>query len=305
MSTLSVIQPVSVAIRCTRRILFEPFVLSKWLRLGFCSFLMGSLPLSSFGGTAPSQDSGSGQADFNADALLLWVQQHSFVVLLATVVVVALIIVLGVLFTWLSSRGRFMLLDGVVRNRGAIAAPWQEYRREANSLFRFRFGLGLLCILVFAITLAPPLAILLLDWMPGALAIRVVVFAGCVLALAVWILAMFLLSAVLLDFVVPVMYRERLPVLPAFSRVITHLVRQHPGSLALYLLARVVLQSLVGTLAMIVILLTCCIAIVPYLGSVILLPLALFEITYPLAFLEQLGPDWQWLPAQHQRTPEA
>jgi hypothetical protein len=167
-SPLSVIEPITVSFQRTTRILFHPFTLSKWLRLGFCSFLMGSLPTSGFGGGSPSHDFGSDWSDIKGDDLLLWMQEHLVVIVTVTGLVLVLLFLLGLVFTWLGSRGRFMLLDGVVRNRGAIAAPWLEYRREANSLFRFRIGLGLLSLLVVAFTLAPPLAVWLLDWRPGS-----------------------------------------------------------------------------------------------------------------------------------------
>ena len=59
------------------------------------------------------------------------------------------VFVVGVVCLWLSSRGRFMFLDGLVRNRGAVVEPWREFRREGNSLFWFRFGLGLALLLTF------------------------------------------------------------------------------------------------------------------------------------------------------------
>lgn len=57
-----------------------------------------------------------------------------------------------------------------------------------------------------------------------------------------------------------------------------------------------------GTLTLLATLLTCCLGLVPYLGSVILLPFTVFQLTDPLAFLEQLGPDWQFLPPDRPPT---
>jgi hypothetical protein len=67
---------------------------------------------------------------------------------------------------------------------------------------------------------------------------------------------------------------------------------------ALYLVARLLLNGAMAMLAALATLLSCCLALVPYLGSVILLPLTVFQRLYPLAFLEQLGPDWQLLPPE-------
>lgn len=300
MSTLSVIQPVSEAIRRTSRILFEPFVLSKWLRLGFCSFLMGGLSVSGWGGGRPGGDFGTGGRDIQADVVLSWLQANLAIALTVTSLALVLLVGLALLLTWLSSRGRFMLLDGVVRNRGAIKAPWQEYRREANSLFRFRFVFGLVSLLLLVLILAAGLVVLLPEGLGRPLPIPLGVLSILALALFAWVVMTVLISVLLIDFVVPVMYRDRLPVLAAWRRVIEGLLRPHSGSVALYLVARFLLQALIGVLALMAVLLTCCLASLPYLGSVILLPLSIFEITYPLAFLAQLGPDWQLLPPERQ-----
>ena len=117
------------------------------------------------------------------------------------------------------------------------------------------------------------------------------------LLLLIWIMVIDLIGVLLLDFVAPVMWLQRLPVLDAWKPVIRHLWREHLGSLALYLLMRYVLGLAIGVLALLTILLSCCLALIPYVGSVLLLPLSVFALTYPLAFLEQLGPAWQFFPA--------
>lgn len=57
-----------------------------------------------------------------------------------------------------------MLLDGLLRNRGAIVAPWLEYRREGNALFHFRVVFGLISLLVWTAILAVPVRLGLGDW---------------------------------------------------------------------------------------------------------------------------------------------
>ena len=163
-----------------------------------------------------------------------------------------------------------MLLDGVVRNRGAISVPWQEYRREANSLFRFRLVFGLISLFLLVLILAACLAVLLLEGPAAAPSIRLVILMACALALFAWLAATVLISMLLFDFVVPVMLRDRLPVLAAWRRVLEGLLWPHPGSVALYVVARFLLQVLIGVLALMAVLLACCLASLPYLGSVIL-----------------------------------
>lgn len=299
MSTLSVIQPLSVAIARTRCVLFVPFQLRKWLQWGFAAFLMGTLPSGGFWGRgAPkevSADLGGHQwGDSNG---MDWLQEHLALVLGVVALGVLVVFLLALLFTWLSSRARFMLLDGVVHNRGAIGEPWQAYRREGNSLFRCRFFLGLISTVAVGMIVGVPLLLNLENWRSGVFGVRsfaLLLLSG--MALLSWLLVMEVISVLLMDFVVPVMYKYHLPVWPAGRRVIQGLVRQHPGSLLLYFLARFLLSSVLATLSMLVIVLTLFLALIPYVGSVIMLPLTVFQITYPLAFLQQLGPEWRLLP---------
>jgi hypothetical protein len=46
-----------------------------------------------------------------------------------------------------------------------------------------------------------------------------------------------------------------------------------------------------------------CLALVPYLGTVITLPLWVFRRAYALVFLEQFGPQWQTITAAATKPP--
>jgi hypothetical protein len=299
---LSLIEPLTVAFQRTKRILFEPFSVSKWLRLGFCAFLTGSPPIAALGGggnTNGASDSNNGPDAI--DTFIPWLEEHRVLLITGAALIGLLVLLLGLVLAWLSSRGRFMLLDGVVRNRGAILAPWHDYRREGNSLFRFRFVLALASIAMMSISSGSAFLLMRKTLSKGEVnSGSVVVVVVCFLVLVAWFLLMELISILLLDFVAPVMYLHRLPVLPAGKLVMRSLVKERPGSVLLYLVARFLINSLLGMVSLIVILLTCCIGFIPYIGSVILLPLTIFQITYPLAFLAQLGPQWRLLPQDRQ-----
>ena len=64
----------------------------------------------------------------------------------------------------------------------------------------------------------------------------------------------------------------------------------------LYFLMKILIGLVVGVLALATTCLTCCIALIPYIGSVILLPLTVFVQAYPLYFIEQFGPSWRVFP---------
>ena len=64
------------------------------------------------------------------------------------------------------------------------------------------------------------------------------------------------------------------------------------GTFVLYFLFKFVLFIGAAILAVIVTCLTCCIAVIPYLGTVILLPIFVFFRCYSLYFMQQFGPPW-------------
>jgi hypothetical protein len=69
-----------------------------------------------------------------------------------------------------------------------------------------------------------------------------------------------------------------------------HLIGLHAGPLFLYVLLRIVLSVALGLLAFLAVCATLCIAMLPYLGTVILLPLYVFVRSYALHFFSQFDP---------------
>ena len=55
-----------------------------------------------------------------------------------------------------------MFTDCVAKNRGAVVAPWREFRTEGNSYFLFSLVVGL-ALFVFAVLLSVPVILLLVK----------------------------------------------------------------------------------------------------------------------------------------------
>jgi len=294
-SANAVFEAIPAAVRRTVLVLFRPFDAGKWFILGFCAWLAqlgeGGGPSFNFNaGGGPG--GGDGGADFGGFAD--WVHEHLHIIIIVAVAAFLAALALGLLLTWLSSRGKFMFLDGVVRNRAAVVEPWRQYRGPANNLFWFRVAFGLAILAGVAIIAAVCLAIAWVDIAReefGPAAVIAIVLGG-VLMLP-WILIGFLVSAVLEDFVIPVMYLRGLRVWPAWGVVYRDLVRGHVGPLLLFYLMKVLMGMAVGVVGMLVCCVTCCVALLPYIGTVILLPVPVFMRSYSLCFIEQYGPQWR------------
>ncbi len=289
---LSVTDPIERAIDHTTSILFKPFRAGKWLALGFCAFLAhlgsgGGLP--SFGNLGGRQEVG-GSLKSMAEPVHTWAQAH-----MALVIVLAIVALLvGLVLLWLKARGQFMLVDGLSHNRGEIAAPWREYAAEGNGLFGFNLAFGVLLVLGIAGIVGLGIVMALPDIRANEFGSRALLalLTGIPLLL-VFLLASAIIGVLLHDFVVPAMYLRRQGVLEAWGTVHREVLRGQTGTLVLYFLMKIVLAIAIGILALLGTCLTCCCVILPYIGTVILLPLFVFHRSYSLCFLEQLGEGWR------------
>jgi hypothetical protein len=193
-----------------------------------------------------------------------------------------------VLFAWLRARGRFILVDCIVRNRAAVAEPWKEFRAEGNSFFLFSLLIAVVVVPVIVITGL----LLIVPFIPGRgqaepcvafwIGISLTAFISVCL-IVVWALASQLM--------VPIMYRQRCRASVAFARAVG-LVSSHPGPILLYVLFFMLLAVAAVMISCAVTCATCCIAAIPYVGTVILLPISVTLGAFSLLFLRQFGPDY-------------
>lgn len=228
--------------------------------------------------------------------ILNWVKQNVALLVGIGVLVLVLIIAIGLVFTWLGCRGTFMFIDNIARNRAEIGEPWREYGREANSLFWFSFTLGLITLFGVLAIAGIGVAIAWPDITAqafGGNAIAAIV--ATVLLFVPLTIAMIFVNLFLHDFVVPIMYLRRISALEAWGVFRSSILSGHVGGLILYTLFKWVLGIATGIVGLLATCATCCLPVIPYLGTVILLPIPYFLRTYSLAYLEQYGPEFRVL----------
>src|SRR5947209_11868483 len=97
--------------------------------------------------------------------------------------------------------------------------------------------------------------------------------------------------ALISHFMVAIMYRRRCLAREAF-RTSVSLITTYPGEITLYCLFWIALTVGTAVASCVVILSTCCIALLPYLGSVIMLPISVVLRSFGLRFIRQFGPDY-------------
>ncbi len=303
---ISYTSPMGNAWNRMKQVLLNPFQAGKWFALGFTAWLA---TLSTDGGgfnktynlreTFESNDyndvggwaqgAGSSLRDYIADSTIM----------LVFGLLVVLGIVLGLVAMWVSSRGQFMFLDNLVHDRKNISEPWHRFSRHGNSLFLWQIGYSLVVLLVIGVLIGAGLMIFLplkaMD-MPTIPSVLAAVLAGTMFF--IMIVTLIYVEFFLTSFVVPIMYKEGLSTTQAWSRFL-FLFRQYPGSFVWYGIVYAAFKIVAGLAFLIAGLLTCCVGFImmalPYLGTVVTLPLFVTARYFDLEFLRQFGPEYDLL----------
>jgi hypothetical protein len=288
---ISFVEPLSRAGERTRNMLFGPFVLVKWLVLGFSVWLANLANGGGWTWTRAMDDEDNGrQVSDIGEALDQLVANAVWIPVVLLLLTLALAFFL--LLLWISSRAKFIFLDNVVHDRAQIVEPWNRLGRLGNSLFLWRFGFTMLVI-------GAVLVMLLIFFAPAASmsfseALRALSFATIFLGIMVLMIfgvAVFFIALLMENFVIPIMYRYELKAMDAW-RAFMPWFRSHGGWFVVYALLVLVGSVLFAALSMVVCLFTCCIVVIPYVGTVILLPVWVLYRIYSLEFLAQFHPDF-------------
>ena len=307
--------PLSRAWGRMTKALFKPFDLGKWFAVGFTAFLAHLMEYGNGGG---SGNGGDKFGDFSLhdffslpeiiNEWLLdnpgWASLIIFIIILVFVIVIVL--------TWLSSRGKFMFLDNVIHDRKLVKAPWREFKLLGDSLFLWRVAFLVIVLIIFGSYLwfgYSTLQEMYFDYAGDEALITSAIVLGLGLIL------MFIISAYielfLKDFVVLIMYKKGQRSMVAWGHFMA-LFSKARGYFLLYGILMLFLVICVFILVMLFGLLTCCIGFVllflPYIGSVITLPISYTFRAFSVEFLEQFGPEYKFFPDEKVSTenvPEA
>lgn len=298
MERISVTDPIGPAIGRVRQLLFHPFDLGKWFTIGFCAWLAG-LGERGSGGNFNYNTNDSGR--HGGDVQRQFEHGREFVInnlvwiLPLAIFLVALAFAVGVFLLWLNSRGKFMLLHCVALDRAEVREPWNRYSSAANSLFWFRLVLGLIGLAV----VLPCIVLMVLAIL--SLGGRGIAFAGIMALIGLFgvMMAISLVFALIrkftMDFVVPLMYLHGGSCLGAWREFIK-MLGANVGHFALYILFQIVIAIAVSIIVLIAIFGTCCllgcVMMIPYIGTVLLLPLIIFKRAYSLYYFAQFGPQF-------------
>ncbi len=301
---VSVVEPLTPAIERVKTVLFRPFDLGKWFVIGFTAWLayLGQGGGGNGGGGSPP-GGGHGQANpgqmFNdlrnfAAANIAWL-------IPLAVFLVFLAIAIWLLVVWLSSRGRFMFLHCVALNKAEVKVPWHKFSKQGNSLFAFRLILhvigifGVLCPMVFVGWLIFAMVQAGQAAVGGIVGAAMLFMAFVAIAICLAVVALFTK-----DFVVPIMFMRTQTCTAAWGDFM-QILGANKGRFIVYVLFKIVITMAIGVMTMLIVCATCCCAAcilaIPYIGTVLYLPILVFDRAYPLYYLQQYGPSYDVLTA--------
>jgi hypothetical protein len=280
--TIEIFKPFGEAFELMKKILFQPFDIKKWFAIGFAAWL------ANLGGGGGYNYQYNRREDVQKLNEAIGQIPHPIIVT-GICILIGLVLVLIILFAWLRARGGFMFIDCIVKNRGAIVEPWRNFQTEGNSYFFFSLLVGF-AFLVFAALLSLPFMLPIIRGVT-LLHIHDVYLISTIAAWAFVVIILVLAWSLIANFMVPVMYVQRCRASKAF-RIVAGLIANHPGEIVLYCLFLIVLALATGIVTCFATCATCCIAAIPYIGTVILLPIFVLLRSFSLLFLRQFGADY-------------
>jgi hypothetical protein len=308
---------IGQAVERSKQLLFLPFKVEKWFALGFTVFLAQcgegnfntvQVPNLPFGGGSPTLPkgpyggSGSDFAKMFDEAVKAF---NSDFALYMTLLIAGFVLTIGlsIVVLWVSSRAKLMLVESVVWDRVDLGRQWTRAADLGSSLFKFRLWLqlggGLLALGALALGILTGLS----DFQKGDFFGPHALMGYALLGFAALAVGLPLGFAALLldDFVVPLMVVRNVRVGDAWGICRREVLSGNWGNLLLFYVLRVLLALGIAIAVFVLKCITCCLSAIPYLGTVLVLPVLVFWRAFPLYYMEQIGvsifptpePSWQ------------
>jgi hypothetical protein len=191
-----------------------------------------------------------------------------------------------------------MFLHCVAQNKAEVKVPWTKFQQHANSLFLFRIVLGLIGLAVIGVPVL--LAVGCIAMITAGDGAAVIGVLGCfvigliIIALSiVWVV----IGKFTTDFVVPIMFLRTTSCIAGW-REFLRILSANKARFVLYILFQIVIALVIFTIISMgfcIGLCFCCVSLlllVPYIRTVILLPVLVFKRAYSLLYLGQFGPEF-------------
>ena len=271
-------RPLDEAVRESAGILFGHCGWRRWLALALLAwlsvlgFLVANAPLDTFSGGRISQ----------------WVEAHVIGRPAFFTMAAAAVAAIALLLAWVRARALLAFLDCMVRREGRVSGAWARQAHAGLSLFLARFAVGTGAAVIVAAAAGGWLiwfrareaaweALAADDALVLGIAVAIVAIAALALGVTTCLIDDFL-SAFLLS------GRRAGDAVVALAG----LIRRRTAIVLTYVGVRFGMALMAVSVVLIIGLLSCGLAFLPYIGTIILLPVHATWRLYPLFFLRQI-----------------
>ena len=252
MNRLSAIDAIGPAFSRVGTMLFKPFRLGTWIKMGFIGLLGGGLvTFSNMNFHAPMVPPRGSHGDFPSDPLYE-IQRAIRAIHLADyfhtyfhiiVAVLAAIVVTSLIFLYLFCRFRFVLFDSVISSQPTVKRGWRQYASQANRYFGFWLAFRIVTFASMVLIIGVPLWHAYKsgvfsgdDSIASLFRILASIALSAVAAAAVFAI----ISTLMKDFIMPIMALDDLLLGDAWS-ALWRVIASEPGAWLGYLGMKVVL----------------------------------------------------------------
>lgn len=243
-------------------VLFRPFSPKKWLLLSLIAIIAGALIGGEFNLRLPrdsdrDKDKKSevstttpaakeAQASPKEELKEFWSKVNHPLILTLIAAGILLVLALLVSSLWVSSRFAFIFLEDVVKNDASIKAPFRENKETGNSLFLFSLALASVFLFFLAALITSFIFILIKvgafsGSQPQGVLKFLFAFLPFMLLFIILIIVYGIISLIVRDFLLPIMYREGMRIKEAWQRF-SVLFKANKRDFFKFILLRVVVQ---------------------------------------------------------------
>jgi hypothetical protein len=246
----SAVDVIGSAFEHARKQLFEPFRFGQWARLAVLALATGEMSSGSGCNSGfkalsnmPSRFPNSSQNFAAPSEVWSGLGMDPAVIVSMVVVAVVGLLVVGLVWLYMSSVGRFVLFESVLRRNCELGDSWTRWQGLGLRYFGWQLtlsiiGLGIAGVLFVPLLLPVLMAVLRHHEKPGpglfvALVPMILVFAAFSLIMA-------LIRVLTKDFVIPIMAMEKVGVIEGWRRLLG-MMKSEKGSYAGYVGMKIVL----------------------------------------------------------------
>ncbi|HEY2496141.1 MAG TPA: hypothetical protein VGK24_03650 [Candidatus Angelobacter sp.] len=245
MNRLSALDALSPAFARVGAMLFQPFRVKTWLKIGFIGFLGGGLATASggfnfrmpaFPNRLPQGQLPPEAADISRAIRSIHIADYFHII----VIVLAVGLVTALIFQYLFCRFRFILFDAVITGQAEIGRGWRHYALQANRYFGFWLVYRLASWAVIIWLIGVPLWHAYKNGLfsgDNSLSVFLGFFASIALKGLLIGLCFAIISTLAKDFVLPVLALDDLSIEDAWTAV-WRVAASEPGAWAAYMVLK-------------------------------------------------------------------